>query len=59
MNVLLLRVLCPGMCSVCVEVWHILFVLVLSLFSLLYSGHYKDSTLLLCTHIVGRFFARV
>ena len=25
----------------------------------LYSGHYKDSTLLLCTHIVGRFFARV
>lgn len=20
--------------------------------------HYKDSTLLLCTHIVGRFFAR-
>ena len=23
-----------------------------------YSGHYKDSTLLLCTHIVGRFFTR-
>ena len=30
-----------------------------SLFCLyVYSGHYKDSTLLLFTHIVGRFFAR-
>ena len=34
-----------------------------SLYSVFYvwyahSGHYKYSTLLLCTHIVGRFFAR-
>ena len=54
----------PGMCSVCVEVWHILFVLN-SLYSVFYVWyahyyirHYKDSILLLCTHIVGRFFAR-
>ena len=52
---------CPGsVLVVCcrVEVWHILFVLVLSLFSLLYSGiysaYYKCSTFV----VYGRFFAR-
>ena len=52
---------CPGsVLVVCcrVEVWHILFMLVLSLFSLLcsgmYSAHYKCSTFV----VYGRFFAR-
>ena len=39
-------------CSVCVEVWHILFALI----SLLYSGHYKDSTLLLWYAISRQIF---
>ena len=55
---------CVPCVFVCVEVWHILFVLI-SLYSVFYVWyahyyirHYKDSILLSCTHIVGRFFAR-
>ena len=53
----------PGMCSVCVEVWHILFVLNSLYSSFMFGMHIQDTIKIVLCYcgmlLVGRFFARV